>query len=228
MIVIPTGDLENRAKACLKFQAISSAREVAGLVKKVALELVHVLNTTVLDRRFSREERFECVCQSILAALDDAEKVGTKLMEESIAIEKTKDALKRIEAARSFVKNQLPAILDQCLVVSDAAADGRLELREVVEIVQVASRVDWKSVFSACWCCHKEACVTAEAPVPVPVPQQRHDLLPPSPPGSPTHESPLTQPQEEPEYQEVPPLPQSSQPPEESETKLESGEVDRP
>lgn len=223
MIVIPTGVFEEKAKELLNLKVFTDVREVAGLVKKVAVDLVHVMNTAVPDRRFSRAERFECACQSILAALDDAEKVGTKLMEESIATEKTKDALKRIAEARDFVKNQLPAILDLCLVAEEAAADGRLELREVAEIAEAAKKVDWMAIFSECFggCCKKKA-VSVEAPS-----VRRQNTLPEAP-QLPTPEPPLPQPPKEPEPQEVPEPPQSSEPPPQTETKPENDEVDHP
>ena len=231
MVIIPTGRIEEKAKELLNLKVFTDVREVAGLVKKVSLDLVRLLNTAVPDRRFSRAERFECACQSILVALDDAEKVGTKLMQESIATEKTKDALKRIEEARSFVKNQLPAMLDLCLVSEEAVADGRLELREVVEIAAAAQKVDW--AFWCSWvggCCKKKA-VAVEEPVPAPAPAPTAALAAIPLPESPTPEPPLAQPQEEPEPLEVPAPPQSSDSvasPEESETKPENGEVDHP
>lgn len=226
MIVIPTGTFEEKAKAALNFQVFNDVREIFDLVKKVGVDLVHVMNTVVPDSRFSRAERFECVCQSILVALDDAEKVGTKLLEESIAIEKTKDALKRIAEARDFVKNQLPAMLDLSLVSADSLADGRLELREVVAIADAAKKVDW-SALTACFgflvACVSKKAVSVEVPAPVPVPV----VIPPLP-ESPTPEPPLPQPPKVPEPQEVPEPPQSSESPPQTETKPENDEVDHP
>jgi hypothetical protein len=243
MIVIPTGSLEEKAKALLDFKTFTDVREVADLVKKAGVDLVHLLNTAVPDSRLSKEERLEYACQSILVALDDAEKVGTKLMQESIATEKTKDALKRIEEARNFVKNQLPAMLDLCLVAEDAVADGRLELREVVDVVEAARKVDW-SVFASCFgflaACLQKKSVAAEEPAPAAPPAPAPPApappapAPPAPapplPESPTPEPPLTQPQEEPEPLEVPepPQPSAAETPAASATKPESAEVDHP
>lgn len=229
MIVIPTGLLETKAKALLQFEAFNDAADLAVLLKKVGVDLVHLLNTVVPDSRLSKEERVEYVCQSILAALDDVEKVGTKLLEESIAKEKTTDALKRIEEARSFVKNQLPEMLDLSLAVNDAVADGKLELREVVEIAEAARKVDW-AAFAACFlACFSKKAVDAVAPVPAaaPAPAPAPAAVPPLP-ESPIQQPPLTQPQEVPELQEVPEPPQSSPPLQQNEKSPENDEVDHP
>jgi len=169
------GVLEKKAKCLISFEVLSDVRDISVLVKEACVDLVQLLNTAFLDVRLSRAQRFEYTCQSILAALDDAEKVGTKLMEESIAIEKTKDALKRIEEARNFVKNLLPEMTDLILVVNDALADGRIEMREVVDVAQAVQKVNWRNAFAACFglCCQKKTVPLVghqEVPVPVVVP----------------------------------------------------------
>lgn len=220
MLRIPTGSeitsvLEKKAKCLINFEVLSDVREISVLVKEVGVDLVRLLNTAFLDVHLSQAQRFEYVCQSILVALDDAEKVGTKLMEESIATEKTKDALKKIQEARNFVKNQLPQILHLSLVVNDAVADGRIEMREVVGIVEAAQKVNWCNVCSACFACFacfglcfqkKTVAVVGSVPVPA-------AAAPPAVPESPIPEPPLTPPQEEPEPLEAPALPQSSETP---------------
>jgi hypothetical protein len=133
------------------------------------------------------------VCRSILVALDDAEKVGTKLLEESIEIETTRDALRRIGEVRDFVKNQFPGILGLSLVVVSSLEDGNLVLREAVEIAEVALKADWRWCFSGC------------------LPVQKSNA-----PQSKTQKPPLTQPQEpqgiQEEVQPLPPKPLLSSP----------------
>ena len=204
--------LEKKAKNMINFEVLSDVREISVLVKEVGVDLVRLLNTAFLDAHLSQAQRFEYVCQSILVALDDAEKVGTKLMEESIATEKTKDALKKIQEARNFVKNQLPQILHLSLVVNDAVADGRIEMREVVEVVEAAQKVNLWTACSACFAyfglCFQKKTVAVVGSVPVPA-----AAAPPAVPESPIPEPPLTPPQEEPEPLEAPALPQSSETP---------------
>ena len=219
------GVLEKKAKCLINFEVLSDVRDISVLVKEVGVDLVQLLNTAFLDVRLSRAQRFEYTCQSILAALDDAEKVGTKLMEESIAIEKTKDALKRIGEARNFVKNQLPEMIDLILVANDALADGRIEMREVVDVVQAARKVNWRNAFAACFgLCFQKKTVplvghqeVPAAPAPAAAP-----AAPAAAPESPIPEPPLTPPQGEPEPLEAPAPPQPSENPVAPETKPEN------
>ena len=232
MLRTPTGSeitsvLEKKAKDLINFKVLTDVHEISELVKVVGADLVRLLNTDVLDARLSPVQRFEFVCQSILVALDDAEKVGTKLLEGSIATEKTKDALKRIEEARNFVKNQLPQMLHLSLVVNDALADGRIEMREVVDVVQAAQKIECSTACFAWFglCFQKKAVAVVGAvavPVPAPEPAAAAAAPPAAAPESPTPQPPLTPPQGEPEPLEAPAPPQSSDAPAAPETKPEN------
>jgi hypothetical protein len=226
MVIIPTGELEEKAKKLLKFETFGKADDFAEVLKKVAADLVNFLNAAVPDSRLTKGERIEYVRQSILVALDDAAKVGTELLAGSIAKEKTRDVLKRIESAQEFVKLHLSEILDLKLVVSESLADGKLELREVVEIAEVARKIDWSALLGCLAACFSKKAVAAAEPVPAPA--SALPVVPPLP-ESPIPQPPLTQLQEVPELQEVPQPPQSSVPPQPSgEKSPENDEVDHP
>ena len=217
----PMGVLEKKAKCLINFEVLSDVRDISVLVKDVGFDLVRLLNTAFLDAHLSQVQRFEYVCQSILVALDDAEKVGTRLMEESIVTKKTKDALKKIQEARNFVKNQLPQMLHLSLSVSEALADGRIEIREIVEVVEAAKKVNWLNAFAACFgFCFQKKGVAAVAVLSAVPPL--HVAAAAAAPESPIPEPPLTPPQGEPEPLEVPAPLQSSDAPAAPETKPEN------